>query len=166
MELKEEISKRKKEGWFDVSFAIEAMGVTSEVVEESLRKHVEKLSKVRNLFVYEKDFKIVQKIKNPIRTDAERTDAQSASSDDASSHSDDNDAYSQVVTLKFFVHDLTTLLVVVMTYGPSSIEILGPDKKEVRMGEIQDISNLLATIVHQFAAAGVGGIVITPEGKK
>ena len=50
-----------------------------------------------------------------------------------------------------------------MTYGPSSVEIIGPDKKEISVAETQDIVNLLAGVVHQFAAAGVGGIIITPD---
>ncbi len=58
-----------------------------------------------------------------------------------------------------------TLVNVVLVYGPSAIEILGPDKKEIPLEEIQNLTNLLAGVVHQFAAAGVGGIVISPERK-
>jgi hypothetical protein len=73
------------------------------------------------------------------------------------------EAYSQIAKVKFFAKNLSVLISVVMTYGPSAIEILGPDKKEMKINEVQNIVNLLAGVVHQFAAAGVGGIIITPD---
>jgi len=53
-----------------------------------------------------------------------------------------------------------------MLYGPSAIEVLSPPNKQVSAGEIQNIVNTLAGLLHQFAAAGAGGIVITPSGNK
>ena len=73
------------------------------------------------------------------------------------------EAYSQVAKVRFFSRDLLTLLNIVMVYGPSSVEILGPDKAEIKISEVQQLSNTVAGLVHQFAAAGVGGIVITPD---
>lgn len=144
--MREEINKRKKEKWFDVWFNIEVLGVNEDVVTSSLKKHVEKMSRVKDVFVYEKEFKPAEKVKNPLKNIEE--------------------AYSQVVSVKFFVKRLSTLLNVVLTYGPSSIEILGPDRKDIEIGEVQDIANVLAGLVHQFAAAGAGGIVITPDEAK
>jgi hypothetical protein len=145
-DLRDEIARRKRDNWYDVFFAIEALGLTEEVVSSSLKRHTEKLSHVKDLFVYEQEFTGTDKIKNPMKNVEE--------------------AYVQVVRIKFFVKDLATLLRVVLTYGPSAVEIMGPRKKDIAMGEIQDISNILAGLVHQFAAAGAGGIIITPEEKK
>jgi hypothetical protein len=61
------------------------------------------------------------------------------------------------------VKDLFSLINIVIVYGPSSVEIMGPKNKEIKVEEIQRISNVLAGIVHQFASAGIGGIIITPE---
>jgi len=33
----------------------------------------------------------------------------------------------------------------------------------MKIDEVQNIANLLAGVIHQFAAAGVGGIIITPD---
>jgi hypothetical protein len=145
MELKEEINKRRKDKWFEVAFGIEVLAVKEDVAGDSLNKHVNKLSKEPWVFVYEKKFSEIQRVENPMKN-VEL-------------------AYSQIVSLKLFVKNLSTLLHIVMLYGPSSIEVLGPNKKEVELGEIQHVANNLASIVHQFAAAGVGGIVITPEKK-
>ena len=146
MDIRDEIKKRRKESWLEVWFSIEVLGIDENIAKDSLSKHIEKLSHVKDTFIYEKDFKDIKKVKNPLKGVEE--------------------AYSQVVNVKFFVKSLPILLNVVLTYGPSSIEIMGPDKKDVNAAEIQDIANVLAGLVHQFAAAGVGGIVITPEEKR
>lgn len=141
--MNDEIKEKRKEKWFEVWFSIEALAVNKDVVENALKKHVEKMGKIRDIFIYETDFSETIHVKKPMKHIEE--------------------AYSQIVKIKFFVKSLSTLISVVMTYGPSSVEIIGPDKKEINIAETQDIVNLLAGIVHQFAAAGVGGIVITPD---
>ena len=143
--MNDEIKEKRKEKWFEVWFNIEALAVSRDVVESALNKHVEKMKGVRDIFIYEITFSEIIKVDKPMKNIEE--------------------AYSQIVKVKFFVKTLSTLMSVVMTYGPSSIEILGPDKKDISVAETQDIVNLLAGIVHQFAAAGVGGIVITPDKK-
>jgi predicted AlkP superfamily phosphohydrolase/phosphomutase len=142
-EIREEIKRKKKEEWFDVWFAIEALAVSKDVVENSLKNHIEKLKQVREAFVYETKFDEARYVEKPMKDVAE--------------------GYAQIVEVKLFVKNLNMLLNIVMTYGPSAIEILGPNKKEIDIGEVQNITNTVAAIVHQFAAAGVGGIVITPK---
>jgi hypothetical protein len=142
-DIKDEIKKRKKEDWLDVWFAIEALGVNKDVVESSLKRHIEKLKNVKDAYVYETNFGEIKHVENPIK--------------------DVKEGYSQIVEIKLLVKNLSILLSIVITYGPSAIEILGPNKKEIDISEIQNIANMLAGIVHQFAAAGIGGIVITPK---
>jgi hypothetical protein len=141
--MQDEIQEKRKEKWFEVQFTIEALAVDKEFVEKALRTHVEKMSKIRTLFVYDTKYLETLKVQKPMDNIEE--------------------AFSQVVKVKFFAKDLLTLFNVVMVYGPSSIEILGPDRHEIKISEVQGISNTLAGVVHQFAAAGVGGIVITPD---
>jgi hypothetical protein len=74
--------------------------------------------------------------------------------------------WSQIVNVTLLTKDLYSLVQTVMLYGPSAIEILSPPNKQVSAGEIQNIVNTLAGLLHQFAAAGAGGIVITPSGNK
>lgn len=141
----EEINKMRKDKWFEVWFAIEALGVEEDVVKSALENHAEKLASVKNVSVYERKFGEIKKVENPMK--------------------DVKEAYSQIIEVKFFAKDLFTLLNIVLVYGPSSIEILGPDKKEISVDEIQNLANVLAGVVHQFAAAGIGGIVISPDRK-
>lgn len=143
MDINEEVKKRKKENWIEVWFAIEALAVDKKIVESALKKHVEKLSKAMDTFIYEKKFSDIKKVENPMK--------------------DVKEGYSQVVEVKLFVKNLFSLISITLLYGPSSIEILGPKNKEIKLDEIQSICNILAGIVHQFASVGVGGIVITPD---
>ncbi len=138
-----QINEKRKEKWLEVWFDIEALAVSKDVVENALRKHTEKMAKVRDIFVYETEYGEAVKVEKPMK--------------------DVEEGYSQIVKVKFFAKNLSILISVVMTYGPSAVEIIGPDKKEIKLDELQNIVNLLAGVVHQFAAAGVGGIVITPD---
>ena len=141
--MNEQVKEKRKEKWLDVWFSIEALAVEKDVVEKALKKHVEKMGNVRDILVYEEEFSEAIKVENPMKNVAE--------------------GYSQVVKIKFFAKNLAVLISVVLTYGPSAIEILGPERVEMRIDEVQNIVNLLAGVVHQFAAAGVGGIIITPD---
>ena len=145
MELQEQIKHKRKEKWFDVWFSIEALAVDRDVVEDALKSHVNKMGEIKDILIYETEYSDTLKVNNPVKNVKE--------------------AHSQVAKVKFFAKDLMTMIGVVMTYGPSAIEVLGPDKKETKIDEVQNIVNLLAGVVHQFAVAGVGGIIITPDKK-
>ncbi|MEM7826912.1 MAG: hypothetical protein QXQ40_01665 [Candidatus Aenigmatarchaeota archaeon] len=135
--------EKLSQGWLKVWFAIELMATNKEFTEKVLKEHVENLSKAKNVLVLEKDFKSVEKVKNPPKNVQE--------------------AYSQVVEVKLLVKDLFTLINIIIAYGPSAIEILEPNEKRIRIDEIQNIANTIASLIHQFAQAGVGGIVISPS---
>lgn len=142
-ETKEKIHDLKKKGWLDVWFAFDVLGVNKEITENSLENHVSKLGNLNIVFIYEKDIKSADKVDNP-PTGIE-------------------EAWSQVAELKLFIKSFPDLMNIIYLYGPSAIEILGPDRKELKLEEMQDIANSLAGIMHQFAAAGAGGVIITPK---
>jgi len=101
------------------------------------------MKKIKEILVYEEQYSDTLKVENPMK--------------------DVKEGHAQLVKVKFMAKDLITLINVVMVYGPSSIEIMSPNKKELSLSEAQNIVNALAGVVHQFAAAGIGGIVITPD---
>ena len=141
--LREEIKKKRKDGWIEAMMAIEALAIKEDTVKQSLEIHIKKLSAVKDALVYEANFSEVKRIENPLKGVEV--------------------GYSQIVDVKLFIKDLLTLIKIVMLYGPSSIEIIEPRELKIKIDEIQDIANTLATLIHQFAAAGAGGVVITPE---
>jgi len=146
--LNELAKKKLKEGWLKVWFAIEAMAVSEETVKNAMERHIDSLSKAKDVLVIEKTFKDVKEVeKDKLPKGIER-------------------AFSQVAEVTLLVKDFFTLVNIVILYGPSSIEILEPAMKEIKIDEIQNIANLIAGLVHQFAAAGVGGIVLTGSSQK
>ena len=146
MDLKEEIARRRKEQWFELLFSVDVMSGNKEAAENALKEHIEKIEKSPGIFVYEKKMYDVREIPNPMKG-VEK-------------------GYSQAVTLRLFIKDLYTALTAIMLYGPSSVEVLGPSRKEVRIDEMQNIANNVASLVHQFAAAGFGGMVISTPHRK
>lgn len=137
---KSEIEEKIKEGWIKAWFAIEVIATSKELAEKSLREHVEKLSKVKDIFLISKYFKDVQKVDNPPKNVKE--------------------AYSQVAEVTLLARDLLSLIVAIVLYAPSAVEIYEPIEKKIKLDEIQNISNFIASLIHQFASAGLGGIVI------
>ena len=138
---KSDIEKKRKEGWIECMFMIEAVATKEDAVKKALEIHVDKMS--RHVEVYEKKFLDVLKIENPTPKVKE--------------------GYSCIVETKIFAKDFTTLYSTIMLYGPSSIEVLGPKNRVMTLEDAQKLANITADLVHRFAAAGPGGIVITPE---
>ena len=144
-EIKEKAEKLRKEKWIESIFMIEAIAVNKEFVEESLKGHIDKLQSIKDVFVYDVQFMETIKIDKPLKNIDE--------------------AYSQIVEVKLFSKNVFTLLTLIVLYGPSSIEILGPNSTNVNIDELQHISISIADLIHQFAAAGAGGIVMTHSKK-
>jgi len=135
-----EIEEKIKEGWIKAWFAIEVMGSSKEITENALKNHIEKMSRAKDLLILDKRFLDIEKIETKDKNFKE--------------------AYSQVVEVTLLIKDLFSLIVAVVLYGPSAIEILEPKEKKIKIDEIQNISNFIAGLMHQFAQAGPGGIVI------
>lgn len=142
-ELKAKVKELEQKKWMKVELIFEVLGTGQEIVEKSLSEHVEKLEKIKTIFLYKKNFSKVEEVEKPMKN-VEK-------------------AYSQIAETKAMVRDLKTLITIAISYGPSSIEVLEPKKIEISAGEIQDVSNMMAGIIHKIAASGVGGIVATPK---
>ncbi len=142
-EIKAKLKELEQKKWMKSNLIFEVLGTTQEIVEKSLREHIEKLEKIKTIFLYKKDFSKIEEVKNPMKK-VEK-------------------GYSQIVETDVMVKDLKTLIMIAISYGPSSIEVLEPKKLEISAGEIQDISNMISGIIHKFAASGLGGVVATPK---
>ncbi|MBI2583607.1 MAG: hypothetical protein HYW25_02985 [Candidatus Aenigmarchaeota archaeon] len=150
--LREEVEKRRKAGWIDVWMAFETLAVKKEVAESSLQDHIEKMSKVKDMLICEKVYKdCIKTDKIPFKLKEKLPQG--------------TEAWSQVAEVRAFCKDLFTLVNIVMVYGPSAIEIHSPKDYKMKTDEMQNITNLVAGIMHDFASAGVGGLVISGERK-
>lgn len=139
-QTKEELEKRLKDGWIKTVMMLEVMAVTEEATTDALDKHIENLRKEKKTYLYKKDFQDMRTIENPFPK-IER-------------------AYSKVVSVELVAQDFDTLVYLVMNYGPSSVEILEPEKIVLDMGEAQGVLASISGLIHKFAQQGLGGIII------
>ncbi len=142
-ELKCKMKELEAKKWMKVGFIFEVLGMNKEIVEKSLKEHIDKLEKIKTSLVYKKDFSKIEKVEKPMKGI--------------------EFAYSQIVETEVMVQDLKTLMVITISYGPSSIEILKPNTINISAGEIQDVANMTSGVIHQIASAGLGGIIATPK---
>ena len=136
-------TKIKKDEWIRATMMIEVLAVREDTTKSALEKHVEALSKEKQVIMYRKDFGKIIGVMNPLPNNPNI-----------------KEAYSQVVELECAVRRYEDLIQIVMHYGPSSVEILEPTKLKLDLGEAQGILNSVSDLIHKFVAAGVGGVVI------
>ncbi len=139
--IEEQVKKKMKEGWIRTSMMIEAMAISKDAVESALKKHIQKMEKEKDVLIYKKVFGDTKEVERPLPNISK--------------------GFSQVVEIELVAENFDKLFYLVLNYGPSSVEILEPEKIVVSFGEAQGILNTLATIIHRFAAAGGGGLIIS-----
>ncbi len=139
--IEEQVKKRMKEGWIRTSMMIEAMAISKEAVESALRKHVERMEKEKCILIYKKDFQETIEVERPLPNIPK--------------------GFSRVVDIEAVAENFDRLVYIVLNYGPSSIEILEPEKMEIDAGQAQGILNTIATMIHRFAAMGGRGMIIS-----
>ena len=138
--LEEKAKKKLKEGWIRSIMSIEVLAVTEEAAKKALEKHVEKMEREDKTLIVKKHFHDVMKVEKPLPNVPV--------------------AYSYVVELDVLTENFDKAAYLVMTYAPSSIEIIEPDHIRMDSGEAQGILNSIAEMLHKFAAAGIGGVMI------
>jgi hypothetical protein len=142
---REEAKKRQKEGWIESQFSFEVMGASPGIVEAALKDHIARMARAPDTYIYERDFGSIVKASNPPAGLKE--------------------AHSQIAKARLFAKDFYTLLNIIMVYGPSSVEILSPPKRDLKIDEMQNIANVVAGLMHEFAAKGAGGVLISSPQK-
>lgn len=136
----EEAKEKTNAGWFDVWMAFEGLAINQETIKKALESLVSRLEDDHKAKVYHKEYLESVKVENPIKGIKE--------------------GWSQVINIKFVAKNFSELVQIILEYGPSAIEILSPQKKEMQISEAQDILNNVAGMMHRYAAAGLGGAVV------
>ena len=138
--LRKEEEKRLKEGWIKSTMIIEVLAINETSAELALQKHVEKMGKEDRTFITETKFHESREVEKPLPRIEK--------------------AYSKIVDVDLLTKDFDTLVRLVVSYAPSSIEIVEPESIKLDMGEAQAILNSLSEIIHKFAQAGLGGVMV------
>lgn len=129
-----------KKGELKALMIFEVLASDKKTTVESLKEHVEKFKSEKVVDVYEEDFDDPKEVDNP--------------------HPDLDQGYSQVCETKFKVDDYPSLIQLIVTYGPSMVEIEEPRKVELSLKEAQDALNVVAETMYKFLQAGAGGILL------
>ena len=139
----EEVSEKIDKGWIKTKMWFELLAVDKKVTEDTLKAHVEKIKKEKDVFVLSEKFEETQRLENPFETVPE--------------------AFSQAVQAELLTRDIESLLTLVIFFAPSAIEILSPEKLTINMRTVQVVMNSVADLIHRYAAHGTGGVVVSTK---
>jgi len=139
--LKEHLDK----GWIHVRMFFEVMGGTEEVAKKALTDHLATVKKMHNIKIVSEKYGDVVEVTDPPKQFEGRK------------------AYSQVVEVEMVVSSVENLIYSVIFYGPSSVEVIGPKEMKVGFDAVQSMANAVAEMMHRYASAGAGGIVISTK---
>ncbi len=134
-----EIKEKVKKGWIKVLMSFEVLGNSEEIVKSALEDHIKKFENDPRVEVYRKNFESVEKIEEG-----------------------KNILFSQICETEFLTRNFEDLINLVLFYGPSSCEILAPERIEIPIGEAQNILNTLGALMHRLTEI-TGGIVVKKE---
>ncbi len=146
MLTKEQTAEKLKQGWIQASMMFEVLAVTEEAAKEALESHVGKMESYDFVGMVKKELSQVEKVEKPMKGI--------------------ETGFSQICETEFLAKNFNSLVQLVLEFGPSSVEILKPEKYQLSAGEAHNILNTMAEMMHRFAAAGFGGIVIARGGNQ
>lgn len=122
----------------------EAVGPSRGDVEGSLEDHIEKMKEEEELEITEENVEEIEKVENP--------------------HPGLEEGFSQVAEIRADASKYTRAVKTVINYGPTYIQIEGPDNFEMDLPDMQESLQEVANTVHQYAQMGIGGVLVSnPE---
>lgn len=119
----------------------EAVAATEEGVKDSLDDHLEKLESESKVEINESNIDEVSKVENP--------------------HPDLEEGFSQVAECRVTVDDFEKAISIMFNYGPTYVQMEGPEKYEMDLKEGQESLQTVANVIHQYAQKGLGGILVS-----
>ncbi|MCJ7450273.1 MAG: hypothetical protein MUP58_00875 [Candidatus Nanohaloarchaeota archaeon QJJ-9] len=134
------------ENGIDTWMVFEVLAKEEEAASDSLESHVEGLGALESVEIDDKDFDEVKEVENP--------------------HPSIEKGFSQVCEVRCSIDSFPSLIEIVMNYGPTMIEVEGPDKLELDLSETQEAANLVAEMMQKFMNAGIGGMMVAGPDKK
>ncbi len=142
MKIEERDVKAKiNDGWLKAWVMVESLATQEDVSRQSLIELAKFMGKEQEIGVIKTEVKESHKVDNPLPNIKE--------------------AYSTILELEILAKNYGSLVRFVINYGPSAVEILEPKRVAIELGEAQNVLNEIANLVHRFAQAGVGGVVLS-----
>ena len=131
-------------GEINLWMVFEAVGPSRGDVEDSLEDHIEKMESEDELEITEANVEEIEKVENP--------------------HPGLEEGFSQVAEVRADAETYTRAVKTVINYGPTYVQIDGPENFDMDLPDMQESLQEVANTVHQYAQMGVGGVLISnPE---
>ena len=122
----------------------EALSPREQDVEDSLNDHLDKLRSEDDLEITKIEKEEVEKMEDP--------------------HEDLDEVFSQVVEVEADVENFTRSIKTVVNYGPTYVQIEGPESFEMDISDMQNSLQEVANTMQQYAQMGLGGVLLSrPE---
>ncbi|RLG13466.1 MAG: hypothetical protein DRN66_04110 [Candidatus Nanohalarchaeota archaeon] len=146
MELELEFDEKEllKKGYLKVWMLFEVQSNSYDVTEKALAKHIAAIKKTYDIYILEENLTSIDEVEAGAEFKARNI----------------NVLFSQICEITFMLKNYETLVDIVINYGPTSVEIIAPEKITLNMREAQSSLMAVAEMMHKFAAQGIGGIVI------
>jgi hypothetical protein len=125
----------------DLWMVFEAVAATEEGVKDSLEDHVDQLELESGVEVKEASIDEVTEIENP--------------------HPDIEEGFSQVAECRLSVEGFDKAISLTFNYGPTYVNVEGPEKYEMDLKESQESLQNVANVIHQYAQKGLGGVLVS-----
>lgn len=124
-----------------VWMVFEAVGAEKQGVVGSLEDHIETIKSENGIEITELEKDEAEEIDNP--------------------HESLEKGYSQVIEMRAEFESFQKVVEAVINYGPTYVQMEGPDKYELDLRESQDTLQSVANTMHQYAQMGAGGVLIS-----
>lgn len=125
----------------------EAVAEDRKDLENSLEDHIEKMKSEEEIEIIEYEVESSEEVENP--------------------HPGVEKGFSQVAEVKAEADNYTRAVKTVINYGPTYVQVEGPDMYEMDLPDAQKSLQEVATMMHQYAQMGVGGVLVSnPEAEE
>lgn len=124
-----------------VWMVFEAVGAKKDAVVKSLEDHIETIESEKGVEITEIEKDDAEEIENP--------------------HESLEKGYSHVIEMRADFDNFQKVVEAVINYGPTYVQMEGPDKYELDLRESQDTLQSVANTMHQYAQMGAGGVLIS-----
>jgi len=131
-------------GWINAWFIFDSQVVDKKVLKEVLEKMMKQFAKEEGLKIVTKNLSKAKKTEAVPQLKEQGVD----------------NVFSMMAEAEIVVKDFSTLVRLVMTYGPTALEVLAPDEITIDMRDAQNSLVAVSEMMHKFALAVQGGVKI------
>lgn len=119
----------------------EAVAPSEELLGDALQDHIDALESEDDVTIVKSETDEVSEVEDP--------------------HPELDKGYCQIAEVTIEIEGFDRAIQTVINYGPTYVQIEGPDDYEMKLREAQDALQNVASTMHQYAQMGAGGVLIS-----